>query len=74
MVCPKCNSDSCLVIDSRSSKNNSIRRRRECTHCGYRFTTYEKTEMQIALENRKLEKDTLVKAAKEYYHNVTKQQ
>jgi transcriptional repressor NrdR len=33
------------VVDSRQSEDsNSIRRRRECEHCGYRFTTFEKIE------------------------------
>jgi transcriptional repressor NrdR len=33
------------VIDSRASREGAtIRRRRECTACGYRFTTYEEVE------------------------------
>jgi transcriptional repressor NrdR len=33
------------VTESRTSRDgSSIRRRRECTHCGYRFTTYEHIE------------------------------
>jgi len=33
------------VIDSRASREGAtIRRRRECTACGYRFTTYEEIE------------------------------
>jgi transcriptional repressor NrdR len=33
------------VIDSRSSREGAtIRRRRECAACGYRFTTYEQVE------------------------------
>ena len=32
-------------MDSRPSENNdAIRRRRECTGCGFRFTTYERCE------------------------------
>jgi len=32
-------------VDSRSTKENSaVRRRRECTACGHRFTTYEYVE------------------------------
>ena len=45
MKCSKC---SCLddkVVDSRSSKEGAvIRRRRECLECGFRFTTYEEVE------------------------------
>ena len=42
MKCPKCGNDDDQVLDSRSSKEGVvIRRRRECLKCGYRFTTYE---------------------------------
>ena len=45
MRCIKCNSLEDRVIDSRSNKDGfSIRRRRECLDCGYRFTTYEQVE------------------------------
>jgi transcriptional repressor NrdR len=42
MRCPKCTSIEDKVIDSRISKEgNTIRRRRECLECGYRFSTTE---------------------------------
>ena len=42
MRCPKCTSIEDKVIDSRIGKEgNTIRRRRECIECGYRFTTIE---------------------------------
>jgi transcriptional repressor NrdR len=45
MRCPKCGSRDDKVIDSRQSRDSSsIRRRRECLKCGYRFTTYEEVE------------------------------
>lgn len=45
MRCPKCQTDEDKVIDSRASKDGlSIRRRRQCLGCGYRFTTYEEIE------------------------------
>ena len=45
MRCPYCNQDNDRVIDSRPSKNGSvIRRRRECTACSKRYTTYEYIE------------------------------
>jgi transcriptional repressor NrdR len=45
MRCPKCGSRDDKVIDSRQSRDSSsIRRRRECISCGYRFTTYEEIE------------------------------
>lgn len=45
MKCPYCNEADTKVIDSRpADDNSSIRRRRQCEHCGKRFTTYEKLE------------------------------
>lgn len=45
MRCPKCACQEDRVIDSRASREGAtIRRRRECTACGYRFTTYEQIE------------------------------
>ncbi|WIK66093.1 transcriptional regulator NrdR [Globicatella sanguinis] len=45
MLCPKCQSSQTKVIDSRSvDDDTSIRRRRECLNCGYRFNTYERVE------------------------------
>ena len=45
MRCPKCGSRDDKVIDSRQSRDHtSIRRRRECLKCKYRFTTYEEIE------------------------------
>src|SRR5215217_3758688 len=45
MICPKCGNQEDKVVDSRLSKNGrSIRRRRECISCGFRFTTYEEIE------------------------------
>ena len=45
MRCPKCGFEESKVVDSRPSENyDSIRRRRECTSCGFRFTTYERRE------------------------------
>jgi transcriptional repressor NrdR len=42
MRCPKCGCQEDKVIDSRASREGAtIRRRRECTSCGNRFTTYE---------------------------------
>ncbi len=42
MRCPKCTSIEDKVVDSRITKEgNTIRRRRECAECGYRFTTIE---------------------------------
>ncbi|MBA2654349.1 MAG: transcriptional regulator NrdR [Gammaproteobacteria bacterium] len=46
MHCPFCAAEDSKVIDSRLvSENNQIRRRRECTRCKERFTTYETAEL-----------------------------
>jgi transcriptional repressor NrdR len=45
MRCPKCGCQDDKVIDSRASREGAtIRRRRECTACGHRYTTYEEIE------------------------------
>lgn len=45
MRCPFCSCTDDRVIDSRSTvEASAIRRRRECRHCGRRFTTYERVE------------------------------
>lgn len=45
MHCGQCNSDDIKVIESRDvAEGQAIRRRRVCTHCSYRFTTYERIE------------------------------
>ena len=48
MKCPACKEIDSFhrVIESRSADSgNSVRRRRECNYCGFRFTTYEKVEI-----------------------------
>lgn len=45
MKCPFCGFEEDRVIDSRpTEEGTAIRRRRECTKCQKRFTTYEKVE------------------------------
>jgi len=45
MRCPKCGCQDDKVIDSRASREGAtIRRRRQCIGCNYRFTTYEEVE------------------------------
>jgi transcriptional repressor NrdR len=46
--CPFCGSADTQVIDSRVSEpGDSIRRRRRCTACQKRFTTYETVELRL---------------------------
>ena len=50
MRCPFCGEDKDKVIDSRSSEQGKvIRRRRECLGCSRRFTTYERVEGPVKL-------------------------
>jgi transcriptional repressor NrdR len=45
MKCPACHNNNSRVLDSRPvDEGKSIRRRRECEACSYRFTTFEKVE------------------------------
>ena len=45
MHCPFCRGAETRVIDSRDTENGAaIRRRRECSSCGQRFTTFERME------------------------------
>ena len=68
MKCLKCDSEDSKVVDSRSAQQGtSIRRRRECNECLFRFTTYEyiltnpvmvikKSGDRVEYDRKKLEK------------------
>ncbi|MBE3595607.1 MAG: transcriptional repressor NrdR [Hydrogenibacillus sp.] len=46
MRCPYCGNDDTRVLESRQAQDGrAIRRRRECTRCQERFTTFETVEM-----------------------------
>lgn len=48
MHCPFCRHDGSRVVDSRTAEDGmSIRRRRECTSCGRRFTTVETASLSV---------------------------
>ena len=50
MKCLYCDCTESKVVDSRSADDDrTIRRRRECTNCGRRFTTYETIEVTPVL-------------------------
>ena len=59
MKCPFCGTDDTQVVDSRvNDEGNSIRRRRRCSECDKRFTTYESVELtlpQVVKQNGKRE-------------------
>lgn len=52
MKCPFCGYEDTKVIDSRPSDDRK-RRRRECTNCGKRFTTYEVVEKPMLMVYKK---------------------
>ena len=53
MVCPFCNKEDTAVVDSRKNVDgDAIRRRRECSACSTRFTTYEKSEIDLIVKKR----------------------
>ncbi|NDI24722.1 MAG: transcriptional regulator NrdR, partial [Actinobacteria bacterium] len=48
MNCPFCRYEDSRVVDSRpSDEGTTIRRRRECTQCGSRFSTQETAVLSI---------------------------
>ncbi len=48
MYCPFCSAEETKVVDSRLvSEGHQVRRRRECTSCGERFTSFETAELVI---------------------------
>jgi transcriptional repressor NrdR len=48
MRCPQCDATESRVVDTRDSRGGrAVRRRRECTVCGARFTTYEFIEERL---------------------------
>lgn len=50
MICPYCGEDNDKVIDSRASDGGvTVRRRRECSDCHRRYTTYERVEKTARL-------------------------
>ena len=54
MKCPSCGYNDSKVIDTRvADSGNSIRRRRECEPCGFRFTTFERNQaMELYVEKK----------------------
>ena len=54
MKCPYCSSLETRVVNSRpSDEGNAIRRRRECTVCNRRFTTYERAQFEALMVTKR---------------------
>jgi transcriptional repressor NrdR len=50
MQCPFCKAADTRVIDSRLyEEGTQVRRRRECPHCGNRFTTFERAQLSLPM-------------------------
>lgn len=76
MRCPSCGFENTKVVDSRiSSGGLSIRRRRECDKCKFRFTTFERLQSSNFIvekrdantepyDRQKLERGILISCAK----------
>ena len=68
MKCPKCDSEDTRVLESRvSHEGRSVRRRRLCTSCNHRFTTFEKEEeltFQIKKKDNRFEEFSREKITK----------
>ena len=62
MKCPYCGANDTQVKDSRPTEDSAvIRRRRSCTNCGARFTTFERVQLRdlivIKRDNKKVDFD-----------------
>ena len=44
MKCPYCGAETLKTLETRDSPDNTVRRRKECSECGRRFTSYEYVE------------------------------
>lgn len=54
MKCPSCAFENTKVIDSRNTDSgNSIRRRRVCEKCDFRFTTFERIQLHNLMVHKK---------------------
>ena len=57
MRCPFCGHDDTQVKDSRPTEDNSaIRRRRSCSECGARWTTFERVQLRELVIYKKNER------------------
>lgn len=67
MLCPKCRNGDSKVLETRTAKTHSIRRRRECLACGARFSTIEEIlseEIYVKKRDGKREEFNLAKITK----------
>ncbi|MDX6586271.1 MAG: transcriptional repressor NrdR [Solirubrobacterales bacterium] len=54
VICPDCQAQTHVVESRSADEGAAVRRRRECTACGFRFTTFERvgtTRLQVVKRN-----------------------
>jgi transcriptional repressor NrdR len=59
MKCPYCGAETLKTLETRDSPDNTVRRRKECTECSRRFTSYEYVEtieLMVKKKDRRLER------------------
>jgi transcriptional repressor NrdR len=47
--CPRCDSPTTILETRKAEVGAALRRRRQCTKCGHRFTTYERAVPEAAV-------------------------
>lgn len=76
MYCPVCSCRETKVVDSRLTNDGlSIRRRRECEKCSYRFSTLEEMELLdivVVKQDGRRESYSRAKIQKGLLHSLTK--
>jgi transcriptional repressor NrdR len=78
MNCPDCGNERTRVVDTGTSADGaSVRRRRECQRCTFRFTTYERPEwdsLQVKKRDGRIEPFSRAKLRAGIEHAVEKRQ
>ena len=76
MKCPACGEDDDKVLESRLARGGAaIRRRRACSRCGHRFTTYEEVmrdSLMVAKRDGRLEEFSRAKLANGIHRSCLK--
>ena len=52
MKCPNCYTDQDHHVIQTRKAGETVKRRRECRYCGYRFTTYERVLTQESVKDK----------------------
>ena len=73
MRCPFCGEEDTQVKDSRASEDGAtIRRRRLCTSCGSRFTTFERIQLRDLVVIKRNRSKPLVLVDAEHFVSLHK--